>query len=132
MFSSLVQQQTIWLPHSTASCPILVVPKARIAVTRLNHWFDSARVRTRWFESRDLPKRETDIQLGSVGNVMGVMKMGNIVPGAGIKPTSLTFRARVLPSTITPHRLPDVTTMPTPTCLCDSLPQRSVQTTTLI
>ena len=31
-----------------------------------------------------------------------------------------------------PHRLPDVTTIPTPTCLCSSLPERSVQPTTLI
>ena len=28
---------------------------------------------------------------------MGVMKMGNIVPRAGPKPTSLAFRASVLP-----------------------------------
>ena len=34
-------------------------------------------------------------------------------------------------ATITPCRLPDVTTIPTPACLCNSLPQRSVQTTTL-
>ena len=56
---------------------------------------------------------------------MGVMKMGNTVPRAGIKPTSLAFCANVL--TITQHRLPDVTTIPTPNCLCSSLPQRSVQ-----
>ena len=49
-------------------------------------------------------------------SVMGVMKMGNIVPTAGIEPTSLAFRASVL--TITPHRIPDVTTIPTPTYLC--------------
>ena len=30
------------------------------------------------------------------------------------------------------NRLPDVTTIPTPTCLCGSLPQRSVQTATLL
>ena len=34
-------------------------------------------------------------------------------------------------ATIT-SRLPDVTTIPTPTYLCSSLPQRSVQTTTLV
>ena len=28
---------------------------------------------------------------------MGVMKMGNIVPRAGLKPTSLAFRDSVLP-----------------------------------
>ena len=28
-------------------------------------------------------------------SVVGVMKMGNIVPRAGIKPTSLTFQASV-------------------------------------
>ena len=38
-----------------------------------------------------------------------------IVPTAEIKPTSLAFRASVL--TISPHMLPDVTTLPTPTCL---------------
>ena len=36
--------------------------------------------------------------------VVGVMKMGNIVPREGIEPTSLAFRASVL--TITTHRLP--------------------------
>ena len=43
-------------------------------------------------------------------SVMGVMKMGNIVLRAGIECTSLAFWANVL--TITPHRLPDVTTTP--------------------
>ena len=51
--------------------------------------------------------------------VMGVVIMGN-VPRAGIEPTSLAFQASVL--TITLHKAP--------TCLCGSLPQRSVQTTT--
>ena len=32
-----------------------------------------------------------------VTTVVGVMKMGNIVPRARIKPTSLAFRASVLP-----------------------------------
>ena len=45
------------------------------------------------------------------------MKMGNIVPSAGIEPTSLAFWTNVQPL----H--PTVTTMPTPTCLCSSLPQ---------
>ena len=61
---------------------------------------------------------------------LGEMKIGNIVPRAGIERTSRAFQASSL--TITPPRLPDVTTMPTPTCLCSSLPQRAVQTTTLV
>ena len=62
-------------------------------------------------------------------SVMVVMKMGNTVPRAGFKPTSLAFRASVLPL----HHVgfPNVTTIPTPTCLCSFLPQRSVQTTTI-
>ena len=58
------------------------------------------------------------------------MKMENIVPRAGIEPISQAFRASVLPM----HHVgfPDVNTIPMPTCLCSSLPQRSVQTTTLI
>ena len=47
--------------------------------------------------------------------VVGVMKMGNIAPRAGIEPTSLAFQARLL--TIIPPRLPDVTTLPMPTCV---------------
>ena len=62
--------------------------------------------------------------------VMRVMKMGNIVPRAGLEPTSLAFRASVPPL----HHVgfPGVTTTPTPTCLCSSLPQRSEQTATLL
>ena len=62
-------------------------------------------------------------------SVMMVMKMGNIVPRTGIEPiTSLAFQASVL--TITPLRLPDVTTRPThDTCLRGSLPERSVHIT---
>ena len=62
--------------------------------------------------------------------VVGVMKMGNTVPRVGLKPTSLSFRASMLPL----HHVvfPDVTIIKTPTCPCSSLPQRSVQTTTLI
>ena len=63
------------------------------------------------------------------GNVMGVMKMLNIMPRAGVDPTSLALWASVI--TITPCRFPDVTTIPTPTSPCSSLPQRSVQPTTL-
>ena len=61
---------------------------------------------------------------------MGVMEMGNIVLRVGIELTSLAFQASVL--TITPPRLCDVTTLPTPTCLCGSLPERSLQTDTLL
>ena len=62
-------------------------------------------------------------------SVMGVMKMGNIVPTVGIEPTSLAFQASVL--TITPPRFPHVTILPTPTCLCGSLLEKSAQTTTV-
>ena len=48
----------------------------------------------------------------------------------GIEPTSLAFKASVL--TITLPRLPDVTTLPMPTRLCSTLPDRLVQTTTLV
>ena len=58
------------------------------------------------------------------------MKMGNIVPRVGLEPASLAFRASVLPL----HHVgfPDGSTIPLPTCLCSSLPQRSVQTTTIV
>ena len=56
-------------------------------------------------------------------HVVGVMKMGNTVPGAGLESTSLAFWASVLPF-ITPCRLPDVTNIPMPSWLCSSLPQR--------
>ena len=62
-------------------------------------------------------------------SVMGLMKMGNIAPRAGIEPTSLAFQVNGV--TITPPRLPDVTTLPSPIYLCGSLPERSVQTTTI-
>ena len=52
-------------------------------------------------------------------NVMGVMKMGNIVPRSGIRLTSLAFQASVL--TITPPRLPDVPTMLTTTYVAPCL-----------
>ena len=47
---------------------------------------------------------------------MGVMKMENTEPRVGLKPTSLALWASVLPL----HHIhfPDVTTIPTPTCLC--------------
>ena len=49
-------------------------------------------------------------------SVVQVMKMGNIVPTAGFEPTSLAFQAIVL--SIAQARLSDVTSLPTPTCLC--------------
>ena len=58
------------------------------------------------------------------------MKIGTSAHRAGIEPMSLAFQASVL--SITQPRLPDVTTVPTPTCICGSLPERSVQTTTLV
>ena len=48
----------------------------------------------------------------------------------GVEPTSLAFRVSVL--SITPPRLPDVTTLPMSTCLCGSFHKGSEQTTTLI
>ena len=48
-------------------------------------------------------------------SVVRVMKMGNIVPRVKIEPISLAFWVSML--TITPPSLPDVTTLPTPTCL---------------
>ena len=56
--------------------------------------------------------------------VMGVMKMGNSVPQAGIEPIILTFQASVL--TITPPRLPEISMLPTPTW---TTTEWSVQTT---
>ena len=62
-------------------------------------------------------------------SVVGVMEMGNIVPRAGIKPTYLEFWTSLL--SVTSHRLVDFTTIPTPICLYGSLPERSVQPTTV-
>ena len=61
---------------------------------------------------------------------VGVMEMGTIAPRARIEHIALTFWARV--NTIAPPRLPDVTTLSMPTCLCGSLPERSVQATTTL
>ena len=57
--------------------------------------------------------------------VVGVTKMGNTEPRVGIEPISLGFGAGVLP-------LNHGASLMLPTCLCSSLPQRSVQTATLI
>ena len=62
-------------------------------------------------------------------NVAIVMKMGNIVPRAGIEPTSHTFWASLL--TITPPRFLDVTILPMATFKCGTLPERPVQATIL-
>ena len=66
----------------------------------------------------------------SVTIVVGVMKMWNTAPRAGLEPRSLAFWASMLPL----HHIdfPDFTIIPTPTCLFSSLPQRSVQNTTLV
>ena len=61
---------------------------------------------------------------------MDVMKMGNSVPRAAIKPTSLAFQASVL--TITPPMLHDVTMLPMLPCQNGPLPERSVQTTIFV
>ena len=59
-----------------------------------------------------------------------VMEMENIVSRAGIELTFLAFWTSVL--TIELPRLPDVTTVPTLTCLCGSLPNMCVQITILV
>ena len=52
------------------------------------------------------------------------------VSRVGIEPTSLAFVASVI--TFTLPRLPDVTTLPTTTCVCDPWPERSEQTITCL
>ena len=59
--------------------------------------------------------------------VISVMKMKNIVLRMWLEPTLLRPGQF---ATFTPHRIPDVTTTLTPTCLCSFLPQRSVETCT--
>ena len=67
---------------------------------------------------------------GNQGNVIGVMKMGNILPIVGTESTSLAFWANVLPL----HHVGFLMSprYPRLTVYCSSLPQRSVQTTTVI
>ena len=48
-------------------------------------------------------------------SVIGVMKVGNIEPRAGIEHKYLAFQASM--PTITPNRLAPVTTLPTPVCI---------------
>ena len=50
-----------------------------------------------------------------LSNCHGVMKMGNIVPRAGIEPTFPAFWSSVL--IITSPMLPAITMLPTPTCI---------------
>ena len=52
-------------------------------------------------------------------SVMGVMKMGNLVPRAEIECTSLAFRASVLSITPSGHRDVTILLTPMPTCLCN-------------
>ena len=52
----------------------------------------------------------------SKDTVVGMTKMGNSVPRAGIEPPISGIPSQC--ATITPCRLPDVTTMPTPTPTC--------------
>ena len=68
--------------------------------------------------------------MGTATSVVEGMNTEDIAPRAGIEPTYLAFQANVL--MITPPRLPDVTTIPTPTCLYGSFLEKSVQTTTVI
>ena len=59
---------------------------------------------------------------------MGV-NIGNVAPRVGIQSTCLAIWASELTGIL--HRLTDVTTLHTLTCLGGSLPERSVQTITL-
>ena len=58
------------------------------------------------------------LSINSFYRVKVVIKMGNIVSRAGIKPTSVAFQASLL--TIKPPRLSDVTMLPTPIWLLAS------------
>ena len=70
------------------------------------------------------------IAIRSKSNIIfvAVMKMGNIAYVAGFELTRIALWDGVL--TITPPKLPDIISLPTPTCLCGSLPLRSVHTIT--
>ena len=57
---------------------------------------------------------------------MGLMKIGNFTPRAGIEPIYHALQAYAL--AIMPPRLPDATTIPH----YSFLPDRSMQTTTLV
>ena len=64
-------------------------------------------------------------------NFVGVMNMGNIVPRPGIEPTSFGFRASVLTIYHLGYLMSALYPC-LPVCLCGFLPERSVQSTTLI
>ena len=60
----------------------------------------------------------------------GVIKMGNIAPRAGFEARPHTLWASVL--TITPPRVPSVIMLTVHSCLCGSLPEKSVQAINLV
>ena len=64
-----------------------------------------------------------------MNSIVGVMKMGNIMPRAVIDPTSLALRASVLPLHHVGSQMSPLYPCPP---LCSSLPQRSVQTTAVV
>ena len=80
------------------------------------------RALTIWAISSTHFKGYRDLMPSDYATVVGMEKMGNIEPKVAIESTSLAFQASVL--TITSPGLPDVTSLPTPTCLCCSLPER--------
>ena len=63
-------------------------------------------------------------------SAMGVTKMGNIVPKAGLYPTSLAFRASILPL----HHVGSVMSPlhPRPPVYAAPCSRRSAQTTTIV
>ena len=65
-------------------------------------------------------------------DVVELIEMGNIRPGVGFEPTSLTHSGPVCLLTVTPPRLSDVITLSKSICLCTSLYERSVQIRTHI
>ena len=61
--------------------------------------------------------------------IMEAIKMRNVVSRAGIEPISLVYRSSAL--TITPPTVPDAIILSRSSRLCGSLPEASVQNTTL-
>ena len=104
----------------TSSCPNLIMPTARVGDDQ-NH---------------GLPM--SNLLAGDWGpntGVLGVMEMGKIVPGAGFERTLLPCSTVASVLTVLLPMLPYSMTLSIPiqfaTWLCDSLPEREVQTTTL-